>query len=61
MVLNGIEWYYKLPLKIPLIPTEVPSNGTEWYSMVFNGIPLALFVRAIGSNIVMVYFVTCKN
>ena len=28
------------------------SNGmidTEWYSMVFSGIPLALFVRVVGS------------
>ena len=67
MVLNGIEWYYKLPLRIPLSPTEIPLNGPtvlngiQWYSMVFNGIPLALFVRVVGSNIVMVYFVTCQN
>ena len=48
---NGIEWYFKLPLTVPLSPTEIPLNGpmvlndTEWYSMVFSGIQLALFVR----------------
>ena len=26
MVLNGIEWYYRLPLRIPLSPTEIPLN-----------------------------------
>ena len=50
---NGIEWYYKLPLKIPLCPTEIPLNGPmvlngiQWYSMVFNGIPLDLFSKGI--------------
>ena len=42
MVLNGIEWYYKLPLRIPLSPTEIPLNGPtvlngiQWYSMVYH-------------------------
>ena len=50
--LNGIERYFKLPLTVPLSPTEIPLNGpmvlndTDWFSMVFSGIPLALFVRA---------------
>ena len=61
MVLNGIEWYYKLPLRIPSSPTEIPLNGPtvlngiQWYTIA------SFFVRAIGSNIVMVYFVTCQN
>ena len=48
---SGIVWYFKLPLTVPLSPTEIPLNGpkvlndTEWYPMVFRGIPLALFVR----------------
>ena len=37
---NGTEWYYKLPLRIPLSPTEIPLNGPT----VLNGIPLALFL-----------------
>ena len=47
----GIEWYFKLPLRVPLIPTEISLNGpmvlndTEWYSMVFSGIPLVLFCK----------------
>ena len=31
---SGIEWYYKLPLRIPLSPTEILLNGL----MVLNGI-----------------------
>ena len=48
---SGIEWYYKLPLRVPLSPTEISLNGpmvlndTEWYSMVTSSTPLALFVR----------------
>ena len=48
MVLNGIEWYYKLPLRIPLSPTEIllngPTalNGIQWYTIG------SFFVRAIG-------------
>ena len=34
MVLNGIEWYYNLPLRIPLSLTKIPLNGP----MVLNGI-----------------------
>ena len=34
MVLNGIEWYYKIPLRITLSPAEIPLNGP----MVLNGI-----------------------
>ena len=58
---NGTEWYYKLPLRIPLSPTEIllngPTvlNGIQWYTIG------SFFVRAIGSNIVMIYFVTCQN
>ncbi len=45
---NGIEWYFKLPLRVPPSPTEIALNGpmvlddTEWYSMIFSGISLAL-------------------
>ena len=46
---NTIESYWN---------TIERSNGTEWYSMVYYWL---FFVRAIGSNIVMVYFVTCQN
>ena len=48
---NGIEWYFKLPLTVPLSPTEISLNGpmvlndTEWYSMVISGIPLPLFCK----------------
>ena len=34
MVLNVIEWYYQLQLRIPLSPTEIPLNGPT----VLNGI-----------------------
>ena len=50
---NGIEWYIKLPLRVPLSPAEISLNGpmvlndTECYSSVISGIPLALFVRVI--------------
>ena len=36
-------------MRVPLRPTEISLNDpmvlndTEWYSMIFNGIPLALF------------------
>ena len=46
---SGTEWYFKLPLTVPLSPTEIQLNGpkvlndTEWYSMVFSSIPLTLF------------------
>ena len=46
----GIERYFKLPLRVSLRPAKISLNGlkvpndTEWYSMVFNGIPLALFL-----------------
>ena len=45
----GIEWYFKLPLRVPLSPAEISLNGpmvlndTEWYSMVISGMQLALF------------------
>ena len=48
-----IEWYFKLSLRVPLSHTEISLNGpmvpndTEWYSMVINGIPLALFYKGI--------------
>ena len=48
---SGIEWYFKLPLRVPLSPAEISLNGsmvlndTEWYSMVISGIPLALFCK----------------
>ncbi len=44
---SGIEWYFKLPLRLPLSPTKISLHGpmvlndTEWYSMVMSGIPLA--------------------
>ena len=34
---SGIEWYFKLPLRVPLSPAEISLNGpmvltdTEWY------------------------------
>ena len=46
---NGIEWYFKLSLRVPLNPIEISLNGplvlndTEWYSVVFSCMPLALF------------------
>ena len=48
---NGIEWYFKLPLRVPLSPAEISLigpmvlNGTEWYSVVISGIPLDLFYK----------------
>ena len=54
---NGTEWYYKLPLRIPSSPTEIPLDGPmvlndiQWYSMLYHWL---FFVRAIGNNIVMV-------
>ena len=42
---NGIEWYFKLPLRVPPSP-KISLNGpmvlndTEWYSNVISGIPL---------------------
>ena len=48
---SGIEWWFILPLKIPLSPVEISLNGsmvlndTQWYSMVISGIPLALFCK----------------
>ena len=40
-----------LPLRVPLSTAEISLNGTmvmddtEWYSMVFSGIPLPLFSK----------------
>ena len=40
---SDIEWYFKLPLRVPLSPAEMLLNGsmvlndTEWYSMVISG------------------------
>ena len=48
-----IQWYLKLPLRVPLSPAEISLNGPmvlngiQWYSMVFNGIPLALFCKGV--------------
>ena len=50
-ILCTIQWYPKLPLRVPLSPAEISLNGPmvlngiQWYSMVFNGIPLALFCK----------------
>ena len=50
-ILCTIQWYLKLPLRVPLSPAEISVNGPmvfsgiQWYSMVFNGIPLALFCK----------------
>ena len=50
-ILCTIQWYLKLPLRVPLSPAEISLNGPmvlngiQWYSMVFNGIPLALFCK----------------
>ena len=42
---TGIEWYFKLPLRVPLSPKialngPMALNDTEWYSNVISGIPL---------------------
>ena len=48
---SGIEWYFKLPLRVLLSPAEISLNGpmvlndTERYSTVISGIPLALFCK----------------
>ena len=42
---SGIEWYFKLPFRVPLSPADRNIIDTEWYSMVINGIPLALFCK----------------
>ena len=50
-IMCTIQWYLKLPLIVPLSPAEISLNGPmvlngiQWYSMVFNGIPLALFCK----------------
>ena len=48
---SGIEWYFKLPLRVPLSHADTSFNGpmvlndTEWHSVVISGIPLALFCK----------------
>ena len=48
---SGVEWYFKLPLWVPLSPAEILLNDptvlnyTEWYSMIISGIPLALISK----------------
>ena len=50
-ILCTVQWYFKLPLRVPLSPTEISLNvptvltDTEWCSMVISGIPLAFFLR----------------
>ena len=37
---SGIEWYFKLPLRLPLSPAEIALilNGNQWYTCdVFTG------------------------
>ena len=52
-----IEWYFKLPLRVPLSPVEISLNGpmalsdTEWYSMVISGMPLALFCKGYNNKL----------
>ena len=52
-ILCTVQWYLKLPLSVPLSPAEISLNGPmvlsgiQWYSMVFNGIPLAVFCKGI--------------
>jgi len=41
---SGIEWYFKLPLRVPLSSVEI---SLILYSMVITGIPLALFCKEI--------------
>ena len=33
---SGIEWYLKLPLRVPLSPAEISLmlNGIQWYTIV---------------------------
>ena len=51
MPFRGIEWYFKLLLRVPLSPIEISLNdpmilnATEWYSMVISGIPLPLYCK----------------
>ena len=51
MRFSGIEWYFNLPLRVPLSLAEISLNDpmvlndTEWYSMVISGMPLALFCK----------------
>ena len=47
---NTIESYWNTILNGPMV-----LNGIQWYTIG------SFFVRAIGSNIVIVYFVTCQN
>jgi len=56
---SGIEWYHKLPLRVYICTTESCWNiiDAEWYSMVFNGIPFALFVS---DRSVEYVFLSCK-
>ena len=49
---SGIEWYFKLPLRLPLSPAEISLNDTEWYSMVISGIQLALFCQGTFNSMV---------
>ena len=50
---SGIEWYFKLPLTVPLSPTEILLNSqmvlndTEWYSMVFSAVSLIPFLSSV--------------
>ena len=58
----GIEWYFNLPLRVPLTPAEIALNGpmvlndTEWYSMVISGIPLALFCKGSSRRLLSLSF-----
>ena len=57
---SGIEWYFKLPLTVPLSPAEMSLNGpmvlndTEWYSTVISGIPLTLFCKGDDDLVLLV-------
>ena len=50
-MVGPIEWYFILPLIVPMSPAERSLNGPmiltdpERYSMVISGIPLALFCK----------------
>ena len=67
VMFSGIEWYFKLPLRVPLGPTEILLNGsmvlndTESYSMVISGIPLALFYRSAIFYLYNTFYVLAKE
>ena len=56
-ILCTVQWYLKLPLRVPLNPAEISLNGPmvlngiQWYSMVFSGIQWYSMVFNVRVNI----------